>query len=41
MAFVVVGAVAAGISAVGGIAKAIDCGIKAKKAKKEAAEAQV
>ena len=41
MAFVVVGAVAAGISAVGGIAKAIDGGIKAKKAKKEAAEAQV
>jgi len=41
MAFVVVGAVAAGISAVGGIAKAIDGGIKAKKAKKEAAEAQL
>jgi hypothetical protein len=41
MAFVAVGAIAAGISAVGGIAKAIDGGIKAKKAKKEAAEAQV
>ena len=41
MAFAVVGAVAAGISAVGGIAKAIDGGIKAKKAKKEAAEAQL
>ena len=41
MAFAVVGAVAAGIAAVGGIAKAIDGGIKAKKAKKEAAEAQV
>ena len=41
MAFAVVGAVAAGISAVGGIAKAIDGGIKAKKAKKEAAEAQI
>ena len=41
MAFVVVGGVAAGISAVGGIAKAIDGGIKAKKAKKEAAEAQI
>ena len=41
MAFVVVGAVAAGLSAGGGIAKAIDGGIKAKKAKKEAAEAQV
>ena len=41
MAFVVVGAISAGISAVGGIAKAIDGGIKAKKAKEAAAEAQV
>lgn len=40
MAFAVVGLVAGGLSAASGIAGAISGGIKAKKAKKEAAEAQ-